>query len=264
MKKPVVALALGAGSARGLAHIGVVKVLEKNNIPIDLITGTSMGAIIGAFYAKNKDILDVERIALSINNKKLFKLLDPSLSMGFFRGNKVINFLKDNLGDVEFKDLKIPLVVVATNTRNGESVYFDRGDLVNAIRGSISIPLLFSPYSYKGLSLIDGHLSEPVPVNAALSKKPDVVIAVNLDSKKYLRNDMSPSFGGIAKRTVRILFYHLSKSISEKADVVISPDIDIDYFASFSEASHIIKQGELAAKKALPSIRKVLREFENL
>ncbi len=262
MKKPVIALALGIGSARGLAHIGVLKVLEKNNIPVSIVAGTSMGAIIGAFYAHSLSASELERIALSIDNKKMFRLMDPSLNMGFIGGKKVMRFLKDNLGDVSFKDLKIPLTIVATDLRSGDPVYFEDGDLVSAIRASISIPLVFSPYKHEDLLLIDGHLSEPVPVNAVLRKNPDIVIAVNLDSSGNLLNEMRSSFFGVARRTTKILFYHLAKNISEKANVVICPEVDISYFASFSEVKEIIRKGELAAEKALPEIKKLIKNFD--
>jgi NTE family protein len=265
MRKPVVALALGGGSARGLAHIGVIKVLEENDIPIDLITGTSMGAIVGGFYCYTKNIAEIEKIALSISNRKMFNLLDPSFKYGFFGGKKIMNFLEEHLGHVDFKDLKIPLVVVATDINSGKAFYFEKGDLTDAIRASISIPLVFSPLNYKGKFLVDGHLSEPVPVNAALSKKPDVLIAVNLDSFQNMSSLAVPSISlsGIARKTARILLYQLSQSNSEKADVVISPDIEFTRFASFSEAKDLIRKGELAAIKALPEIKKLMKSYDS-
>lgn len=262
MKKPVIALALGGGSARGLAHIGVIKVLEENNIPINLITGTSMGAIVGGFYCYKKNIVEIENIALSISNRKMFNLLDPSFKHGFFGGKKIVKFLEAHLSHVDFNDLKIPLVVVATDINSGDAVYFEKGDLTDAIRASISVPLVFSPLNIDGKFLVDGHLSEPVPVNAALSKRPDIVIAVNLDSMRSANTLMTPSLGGIAKKTARILLYQLSQSNSERADVVISPDIEFTRFASFSEAKDLIRKGELAALDALPEIKKLMKNYE--
>lgn len=261
MRKPKVALALGGGTARGLAHIGVIKVLVEKKVPIDFITGTSIGAIVGSFYAKNLDVFEVERFALENGNKRIVELLDPSFRFGLIRGRKIERFLKKHLGEISFKDLKIPLITVCSDLGSGESVYFSRGDLIKAIRASISIPLVFSPVEHHGRVLVDGHLSEPVPVSAAINHGADVVIAVNLDYKKKLKSDVSAlSFRQVANRSTKILLYQLSKSNAEKADVVIAPDIDFYKFADFSSAKNYIEKGEVAARQAMPEIKKVLRK----
>ncbi len=263
MVKPKVALALGGGSARGLAHIGVIKVLLKNDIPIDIISGTSIGALIGGFYAYELDIDKIEDIALSTTNKKMLELLDPFFNGGLIKGEKIENFLNDHLGGCKFEKLKIPLIVTSTDLHTGDSVYFDKGDLVRAIRASISIPLIFSPIKFKDKYLIDGQVSEPVPVTAAIKKGADFVIAVNLDGQKsFKRGIKSPSMSYVMNKTTKILLYQLSKSNSEKADVVIDPLIEYYRFVNFSDAKNFIKRGEAAAKKAVPKIKKLLAEFE--
>lgn len=262
MVKPKVALALGGGSARGLAHIGVIKVLLKNDVPIDIISGTSIGSIIGGFYAYKKDIDEIEDIALKITNKKMFELLDPFFRGGLIKGEKIETFLDEHLGGAKFDDLKIPLIVVASDLNTGAPVYFDKGDLVKAIRASISIPLIFSPVKFEDKFLIDGQVSEPVPVNAALKKKADVVIAVNLDGERSFKQSVkNPSISDVMNKTSKILLYQLSRSNSEKADVIINPIVEYYRFINFSDAKKFIKRGEEAAMKALPEIKKVLDKF---
>ena len=262
MKKPKIALALGGGSARGLAHLGVLKVLEKHNIPIHIIAGTSIGAIVGSLYAKEKDTNKLEELAVITNNRRVISLLDFSFQSGLISGKKIMNYLKEELQGETFKDLKIPLIIVSTNLKTGEPVYFHKGNLLTAIRASISIPLVFSPVIYNKQILVDGQLSEPVPVSAALSQGADIVIAVNLDSEERMSKDIKPSFKEVANKTTKILLYQLSKSNSEKADVVISPGLDYRSSISFSEAKNFIKKGEQAAEKQIPKIKALIKNFK--
>ncbi len=262
MKKPKVALALSGGAARGLAHIGVIKVLEKNNIPIDIITGTSMGSVIGAFYATNPNIKEIEKIALDTNNLKVFRLLDSSFNGGFIKGDKIEKFLLENLKNKSFNKLKIPLTIVASDLNSGESFYFNQGNIIKAIRASISIPLIFSPIPYKNKLLVDGYLSEPLPVKAAIKSGADIIIAVNLFSKKDSNKKVKElSMGNIAKKTTHIMLAHLSKYNAEMADVVITPNLGYNHFTDFSNPKKLIKDGEIAARKALPQIQKLILDF---
>lgn len=262
MKKPVVALALGSGIARGLAHIGVIKVLSENKIPINLITGTSMGAMIGAFYAKKLNIYDIETLAVKTNKKDLFRMLDPSFRGGLIKGKKIEIFLEKYLESSKFSKLKIPLVVVACDIKTGKPVYFSKGNIIKAIRASISIPLVFNPVKYKKTVLVDGALTEPVPVTAAKNFGADIVIAVNLDSESKIKKS-STSVRNVASRSTEILLYQLSKHNSEMADIVIYPNIGYYKSVDFSDAKKFIEQGEIAARKALPKIKKVLKEFKS-
>ncbi len=261
MKKPVVALALGSGTARGLAHIGVIKVFVENKIPVDLISGTSMGALIGGFYSNSLDIYEIERLALKTDNKALFKMLDPSFRSGLIKGKKIEVFLKSYLKSSRFSKLNIPFVCVACDIKKGAPVYLSKGDLIKSIRASISIPLVFTPVVYNNRVLVDGALTEPVPVNAAKAFGADIVFAVNLDSDKKVKKDVEPSLRRVASRTTEILLYQLSKQNSDMADVVISPNIGYQKFVSFSDAKNFIREGEIAAKKALPEIRRVLKKY---
>jgi NTE family protein len=261
MRKKVVALALGGGTARGLANIGVIKVLVENKIPINLISGTSMGAIVGAFYAKNLNILEVEELALKNSGWRMLNMIDPFFRIGLIRGLKVEKFLKSYLGDIFISDLKLPFVAIATNLETGEPYYFNRGNLISAIRASISLPLVFTPVHYNNMILVDGGLTEPVPVNAALNSGADVVIAVNLDSYKNLKEKLEkPSIRKVASRSTKIITYQISKINVDRADVVIAPNIDYFRSGDFFHVKEFISEGERAAKKALPEILDVLKK----
>ena len=151
----LVGLVLGSGAAYGLAHIGVLRVLEQEKIPIDIISGSSIGALMGAFWATGLDSYEIEKIARQLGKKNaFFKLLGfgdlSAPHMGFFKGNQVMRFLEPYFKKMTFQDLKIPLKVTAANLLTSEEVIFDSGNLMNAIRASISIPGFFRPFPHRG------------------------------------------------------------------------------------------------------------------
>ena len=174
-------LALGSGAARGLTHIGVLKALEEKNIKIDYISGSSIGALIGAAYAMGMPLSEMEKIALKTDWKLMAKIFLPTLSLSALLNDKYLSeFLSTYFMDKTFEDLVIPFSVVASDIETGEMVVINRGYLLNAIRASISIPVLFSPVIYNNQKLVDGGLVNPVPVDIVRSQNVDRVIAVNL------------------------------------------------------------------------------------
>ncbi|MBN2482812.1 MAG: patatin-like phospholipase family protein [Candidatus Omnitrophica bacterium] len=177
------ALVLSSGAARGLSHIGVIKALEERNISIDMIAGTSIGALVGACYAKSGSIEEFERVVLKTNFTRLLNLADIDLAVmfkGFIHGKKVNELLKTVIGDVHFGDLKIPLSVVATDAHTGEAVILDRGSVIEAVRASISMPVIFIPVKYGDRFLIDGGIVDPVPVDIARKMGADRIIVSNV------------------------------------------------------------------------------------
>ncbi|MEA3494248.1 MAG: patatin-like phospholipase family protein [Candidatus Margulisiibacteriota bacterium] len=187
-----IGLALGTGAARGLAHIGVIKVLEETGIKVDYIAGASMGAMIGGGYAVTLDIKKIESIALETDWRKLFSLVDLALPLnGIIDGRKIQEFIKSSIGDAKFSDAKIPLTVVATEVPTGERIILKEGNIARAVRASVSIPILFTPYNYEGRFLIDGGVVDPVPVRLVREMGADFVIAVNLfsDLKRYFSEE---------------------------------------------------------------------------
>ena len=184
-KKKKVGLVLGSGGAKGLSHIGVIKFLEEMNVKIDFITGSSIGALIGGAYASGLSIKEIEDIALETDLTSTAKLFSPGFGKsGLVSGTKVQEFLTSTLGNRNIEDLKIPFTVVATDIITGQEIHFSKGDLVEAIRASISIPIVFQPVIRNNIVLVDGGLVNPVPINVAREIGADYIIAVNVMSSK--------------------------------------------------------------------------------
>jgi len=177
-----IGLALGGGSARGLAHVGVILALEAYNIPIDIIAGTSIGSVIGGLYASGATIEQLEEIALSIKKSKSLFMLDPVFPhSGLISGDHIEKMLnKFALKDKAFDDLSIPFAAVATEIENGAEVIINQGKLIDAVRASISIPGIFTPVKYQDYYLVDGGVVNPVPVDVVQMMGADIIIAVSL------------------------------------------------------------------------------------
>ena len=186
-KRPKTALVLGSGAARGLAHIGVLKILEQQRIHIDMIVGSSMGAMIGGAYASGLSAAQIEEIACETNWLRVVKILFPKRLQldGLLDGQRVQKFLLALVGEHKIEDLKIPFACVATDINNGEEIIINSGSLVNAIRASISFPFLFKPFKINGRYLIDGGVVNPVPVNVARGMGAERVIAVSATPPVY-------------------------------------------------------------------------------
>ena len=178
--KKTVSLVLGSGGARGLAHIGVIHWLEENNYKIASISGCSMGALIGGIYAAGK-LNDFEQWVQSLTKMDIVSLLDISWGKsGFVKGDRIINTLIDLVGDQLIEDLPMPYTAIAADISGEKEVWLNSGKLFDAIRASISLPLFFTPFNYKGVELIDGGVLNPVPIAPTFSDNTDITIAVNL------------------------------------------------------------------------------------
>ncbi len=183
MASKTVSLVLGSGGARGLAHIGIIRWLEHNGYTIQSISGSSMGALVGGIYAIGK-MDDFENWVRAINKSDMVSLLDISLGGdGLFKGDKIIDRLKELVGDALIEELPISFTAVAANISRAREVWFDEGPIFDAIRASISMPIFFTPFKYKGQDLIDGGILNPVPIAPTFSDHTDVTIAVNLCGK---------------------------------------------------------------------------------
>lgn len=178
-----VSLVLGSGGARGLAHIGVIHWLEENGFKIESISGCSIGALIGGIYATGK-LDDFESWVRAVKRIDIVTLLDLSWKKsGLVKGDKIINTLTELVGDVVIEDLSIAYTAVASDILNEKEVWMNSGRLFDAIRASISLPLLFTPFRYKGIDLIDGGVLNPVPIAPTFNDATDLTIAVNLGGK---------------------------------------------------------------------------------
>ena len=177
--RPKLGIALGSGAARGLAHIGVLKVLEEAGIPIDMITGTSMGAFIGAMYAAGVPVAQMERVALEIDWLSMARLLAPIMpTSGLSDGKKLVAFMAEILPVRDFKDLRLPLAVTATDINTGEAIIIKQGDLLEALRASLAFPGIFSPVRFGNRFLVDGGLCNPIPADAARNLGAEKIIGV--------------------------------------------------------------------------------------
>lgn len=264
MKK--IGLALSSGGARGFAQIGVLKVLEKESIPISYIAGTSMGALIAAHYALYKNISELEDFALSFTRKdvlKSFDLNDPRKSL--IKGKKAKKILKDLFGEKRFKHTKIPLNINATALEDGSEIIFRSGKIRRAVLASGTIPGLLPPVKYKGKHLVDGGLVDAIPVNIVKKMGAEAILAVDLYTleKTALK---STNLKPIIKRTREILMSKLAEYGEKqygKDIIVIKPDLGRkpDTFA-FHKAKQKIRAGEEATKNALDKIKNLTDEWE--
>ncbi|HCS73393.1 MAG TPA: phospholipase, partial [Clostridiales bacterium] len=174
-RRPIIGLALGGGGARGYAHLGVLKALQQANIPVDIIAGTSMGAIIGAIYATESNVDKAEDIAMNIRYGQMLHLTDLTIpNRGLISGNRIEKYLNTLIMERDFDQLQKELIVVATDINTGETIYFKSGQVARAVRASIALPGIFCPVESEGRLLVDGTITEPVPVEALGSVNPSV------------------------------------------------------------------------------------------
>ena len=260
MQRRKIGLALSSGAARGLAHIGVLEVLEREGIPIDMIAGSSMGALVGAVYAQHKDVNLMKKLAVGLGSKRLSLLFDPALpKTGLIRGRKIEGTLKSIIGDIEFGDLKIPFACVATDIDSGEEVVIKEGLVWEGIRASSSVPVLFSLVEREGRYLVDGGLVSPVPVSVLQTMGADFIIAVNvLSSGKSSKETKEHNIFNVMMKTISIYSYRLTESSLNGADIVIEPDVGHIAFADFHKAQECIDRGEIATRNVISEINKRL------
>ncbi len=258
-----IGLALGSGGPRGLAHIGILKVLERNGIHPDIIAGSSIGALVGGIYSCTGNADEVERLAHSADMKVVLStLFDPSLRTGIIKGEKAEAFLREKVGDPDIASLSPRFVAVATDCTTGDAVLFDHGSLVEAVRASISIPFMFQPVDMNGHLLVDGGLTQVVPARIARTYGADVVIAVNLNARLVepvsAKQRSMTILRKIAQQSITILQYNLARENCAAADLVIAPEVDGIGWDSFWKPDDVIAGGERAAETALPQILALL------
>ena len=220
-KRPVVALVLGSGGARGYAHIGVIEVLEQQGIHPDFIVGTSAGSIVGSIYASGKTAAELHDIAL---NLKPNDVRDVNVSLkGFFNGQKVENYINRQVNNTPLQNLKIPMYVVATELKNGEKTVFNYGNTGQAVRASTAIPSMFVPTKIGDTEYVDGGLVSPVPVQVARDLGADIVIAVDILAQPI--HTETSNVWGLFNQNINIMQGRLAKEELKNADIVIQPDL---------------------------------------
>jgi NTE family protein len=252
-----VALVLGSGGARGYAHVGVIKVLEKAGIPIDLIVGASAGSIIGGVYADSADAAKLEKIMLSSNMRSFVDINLLPAHGGLITGIQEQQFLQENLRSRNFNDLKIAFATVATDLTTGAPVVLKQGSVIAAIRASTALPGLVRPVVLNGLTLVDGGAVEPLPVQIAASYHPQVIIAV--DVNQPLSAQMPSTAYGIYTRTQNIIWQRLTAYSGAGADIIIQPQVGSAGVFALNQRAQLMKCGEQAAQASLPAIFQLLK-----
>lgn len=272
--KKKVGLALGGGAARGIAHIGVLEVLQKANIPIDMVAGTSAGAVVGALLAQGKDTGELKKIIHAWDWKQRAMSIDLALPYsGFIAGRKIKNILRNVIGDITFEELKIPFACVATDIMTGEEVVLNQGSVLEAVRASISVPIIFSVVTIQGRYLVDGGLVNPVPVSVLKDMGADFIIAVNVTpamyrlarteqapTKKQPKKSKSgePNILSVITRMFAITNAQIVQNSLAGADIVIEPRMPGIGLADFSRADECILEGQFSAIDAVLRIKRHL------
>lgn len=233
-KQIKIGLALGSGGARGLAHIGVLKALEKHNIKIDFIAGTSAGSLIGGLYA-SLGLPKIIELVNEVNYQNLVSLFaDPLMRSGFFKKDRIIDYLNKQIKDIQIENLPIKFAAVATNINTGKTQAISSGDLTLAIRASSSVPVVLQPQKIHNDYFIDGGVSLPVPCRVVREMGADIVIGVNVyPGFKLVRHQGTKEPGVVdqLKTSLDLLLYNLSIENLKDADIAIDiNDMDVTTF----------------------------------
>ncbi|MGD8386230.1 MAG: cyclic nucleotide-binding domain-containing protein [Desulfobacteraceae bacterium] len=264
-----VGLVLGAGGARGWAHLGVIKVLEEEGIPIDLIVGSSIGSMVGCLYAYSASIeetAELVRTTLPTKFQAQHRLFDYTIPLrGIIRGGKIKRMTREAVNNADFLDLKIPAYVVAVDYHAGERVVIDSGDVSEAVRSSISIPGIMSSPLHQGRRLLDGGLIAPVPVDVAVQRGADIILAVCVErgkSRIYQEGGKPPSIMRVMSRTMNIIHAHATRGFAQMADVVLYPDVEAFAWDAFHKVPELMRAGEDACREQIEEIRALVSEKE--
>ncbi|HTY03205.1 MAG TPA: patatin-like phospholipase RssA [Rhodocyclaceae bacterium] len=287
--KPKIGLALGSGSARGWAHIGVVRALEEAGVRPDVVCGCSIGSLVGAAYAAG-DLDALEQWVSGLTWKEVVGLMDVSLSGGLLKGEKLLAFFERHFVDRDIQSLPVPFGCVATDLGTGREIWLREGSVVEAVRASISLPGLLTPVQRDGRLLVDGALVNPVPVSLCRALGADLVIAVDLGSDvvgSSLRRSLAPeerhgtgwknrllaslglkrdnglpSLVSIMTTSIQIMQTRIARSrlAGEPADVLLAPRLAHLGQMDYHRAAEAIPEGTAAVKRMLPAIEHALSQ----
>lgn len=261
LPRPRVALVLGGGAARGFAHVGVIRALEQEKIPVDLIVGTSVGSLIGAIYASDTNSFELEWTAFTLEKEHIFDyaLFSAFTGMGPVKGDKLEEFVKSKVPAANIENLKIPFAAVATDLNRGTRVILDKGPLARAVRASSAIPGVFNPVEHQGKMLVDGGVVENIPISVARELGADIVIAV--DISENVVNFNITNLIDVVLQSVNIMFSENVKSKKKDADVLIAPAVGDVAMLDFGQKKRCMQAGIEAAQKAMPQIKAKIDEW---
>ena len=252
---PAIGLALGGGFARGITHIGVLKVLEEEGIPVRIVAGTSVGALVGAAYCSGLTIAELEEVARKVRFTTFARW---TLSRyGFASNDRMVAFLTRTLKVQTFEELRIPLCVAATDFSTGEGAVFHTGSIIDPVRASCAYPGMFLPVEIGGRWLVDGMLSYPVPTHPLRQMGAERVLAVYLKGQ-WSKTSVPRHLIDVIGQSFAIAQDMMSSVWRSAADIVIEPDVAGFDYDDFKRAGELIRVGELAMRRALPEVRKWL------
>ncbi|RQK39377.1 patatin-like phospholipase family protein [Neisseria meningitidis] len=253
-----VGLALGGGASKGFAHVGIIKVLKENGIPVKVVTGTSAGSIVGSLFASG---MSPDRLELEAEILGKTDLVDLTLSTsGFIKGEKLQNYINRKVGGRQIQQFPIKFAAVATDFETGKAVAFNQGNAGQAVRASAAIPNVFQPVIIGRHTYVDGGLSQPVPVSAARRQGANFVIAVDISARPG--KNISQGFFSYLDQTLNVMSVSALQNELGQADVVIKPQVlDLGAVGGFDQKKRAIRLGEEAARAALPEIKRKLAAY---
>lgn len=258
MPHPKVGLALGSGGARGFAHLGVIKVLKEEGIPIDLIAGSSMGALVASFYGAGLDVDRLYKLSRVFKRKYYLDFTVPK--MGFIAGKRVKELIRIFTHGKMIEELDIPIGIVATDLVSGEKVVFKKGPVAEAVRASIAIPGIFVPEKLDGRLFVDGGVVDRIPVSVAKEMGADIVVAVDVSHVKF-NSDITSIFDVIIQ-SIDIMQMELVANREVASDVMIRPRVEMYDSKAFKNIEEIITIGEEEAKKHIERIKQCIEQWK--
>lgn len=253
MKK--VGLALGSGAARGIAHIGVIQVLLEHNIPIDYVSGCSMGAVIGAIFCTGSDMYTLGKMASTITERMFFDVTLPKY--GLLKGKKAEELVALLTKNYTFEQCKIPFVVAACDLVSAKTVALNTGNIARAVRASFSVPGVFEPVRWGDMLLVDGGVTDRVPVDLVKDMGAEYVIAVDVNYRGWERK-MPTNVIETLFQAFETIDWCSVQHIKLESDVLIVPDVTKIDFASLTNAEECLENGRKAALEKIDQIKKDL------
>src|SRR5512133_4074848 len=259
---PRVALVLGGGAARGFAHVGVLRALEQEKIPVDLVVGTSVGSLIGALYAEDRNSFELEWTAFQLEKDDLFDygVMNVVTGMSFAAGDRLERWLTEKIKIKNIEDMKVPFAAVATDLNWWTRVVIDRGPVARAVRASSAIPGVFPPVQHLGKILVDGGVSDNIPIAVARERGADLVIAV--DISENLGNTDIKNVVDVVLQATNIMFALTVEHSKRGADVLITPKIGDVGMLDFTQKKRCMLAGIEAGRAAIPQIRRAIAEWQ--
>jgi len=259
-KPAKIALVLGGGGSKGFAHIGVLKVLEAQKIPVHMVVGTSAGSVVGSLYASGKSAFELQEIALKMDKDKIIDYDWKIWSGGLIIGDKLENFINTYVKNTPIEKLKIPFYAVATNIATGEETVFARGNTGMAVRASCSVPAVFQPLKIGNNTYVDGGVVSPVAVNVARRNGAGIVIAVDISGG--LQRTVPDGMFDSIKKSVDIMYSKIAEYQIKHADVVIRPNMKHISSTEMEKFNEAILEGEKAATLKLPELQQIMAQLK--